>query len=833
MGFSLSRCPPKKEQQEQKQHKRRTKSKGSVKGEKTDGKTALSSILEDLNSNTIVPPKRRKRHRHRDIPTIPIARRPKRNDIFDLSALVDSPPEKQSDGRITSIVLENTITEKATSAVVIDGDNDEKKPAALQTDERPTIPELPKILDSDDDSDLENIPAEPVFRKLNLDPKSNPGKSKDSEPTTSRHFSTRQSRDALFTSVDSLYLQADVETVTVKDINDALEVKFGTSIDKRTRKLVKARLINIISGKIVPVASSQSDSPTPEKSNIPTPEVVAAAVTLETANGTVPDTTKKAEQPLEKLSKRAVPRPLPAAEKSIHLTPAPVKPPAKRRARATTNQTTDSAATAGVKSVPTRRPPRKRAGTRNCSLCTTCPCSNVMNSASPSKTLGDLLSTAGRSEIEIEKNLIRRQKKLEKTADKYESDLDLVTRELKRHRRMILKRKGAQLKQGREHAFGESRFLPDVWDVEQAQQQHEAAVAISDVATLQRKLFGKVKGGQPTLTQMMGGGGDDDDMENETGLATIMEEPELALSEDSDSFDLQCDEEQSTDSEKEAPADNFQRVSWRDGNLGTTDTASQQPVWSIMTSRKSSAAESSSDQETSAWDRMFSTRMLNSAQGGGFDELIGLFESEAPGISMLSQRSAHHDEKDCELTQINVSQLSQPAQNLAESIAAKVMADPVKLARIEGVCPNWRENIRFALLQRGEDDIQAALTKVQESKAKLDKMKEEFLAAWGRQQTVMHLFELSLSTSLQRVNGPADTSEEDATGVVFDSSSEIESDVETVIEFSPLSQEEPNSAAKSVRENASSAKKPERVKSRTFHDETQEQSPKQEVPSEL
>jgi hypothetical protein len=170
-----------------------------------------------------------------------------------------------------------------------------------------------------------------------------------------------------------------------------------------------------------------------------------------------------------------------------------VKPCAKPRTRSRKIQAEGSTST-----VAPVRQTRKRKG--NCALCATCSC--TIEKDPDVVQISENLAFA-RTAVEIEKSLIQRQKKLEKTVDKYESDLDVVTRELKRHRRNIIKRRCAQLQQGT--IFNDSRFLPDVdvWDVH-LQSVKRGVIPDDDVKKSQLKLFGKVKGGQPTLTQMMG-----------------------------------------------------------------------------------------------------------------------------------------------------------------------------------------------------------------------------------------------------------------------------------------------------------------------------------------
>ena len=118
------------------------------------------------------------------------------------------------------------------------------------------------------------------------------------------------------------------------------------------------------------------------------------------------------------------------------------------------------------KAAPPKKPRAPRAKKGTCALCTTCTCT-----IGKETNLVDASAVLSRTDAEIERALIRRTQKLERIVDKYETLLDQVNRELKKHRRNVLKKQEAtQLNDGRRLAFGESRFLPDanVWD-EQAQ----------------------------------------------------------------------------------------------------------------------------------------------------------------------------------------------------------------------------------------------------------------------------------------------------------------------------------------------------------------------------
>ena len=92
----------------------------------------------------------------------------------------------------------------------------------------------------------------------------------------------------------------------------------------------------------------------------------------------------------------------------------------------------------------------------------------------------------------------------------------------------------------------------------------------------------------------------------------------------------------------------------------------------------------------------------------------------------------------------------------------------------------------MALRQREDHDIKSALENLRESKESLSKVREAFLSAWKRQRAVLQLYEMSLSVSLRRANGE----KVDSIRALLEASTDVESDAETVTEFSPLSQEE-------------------------------------------
>ena len=65
--------------------------------------------------------------------------------------------------------------------------------------------------------------------------------------------------DALIASIDGLFVHADKETVTVKDIVVALEAEYGVSLDKKTKAFVRNHLKNLVQGTVEPTVAAGSD----------------------------------------------------------------------------------------------------------------------------------------------------------------------------------------------------------------------------------------------------------------------------------------------------------------------------------------------------------------------------------------------------------------------------------------------------------------------------------------------------------------------------------------------------------------------------------------------
>jgi hypothetical protein len=322
------------------------------------------------------------------------------------------------------------------------------------------------------------------------------------------------SQETLILSIDLLYVHADKETVTVKDIVASLEAEYSQKLDKTTRRLVKSHLAQLVNGKVEPsvprdidedeAAVLQNDSDTESEASEPpagrrtslrstvnTSEKPDEAVSsAETSVKPPTKNTRSSNKSASKSSKSSehsdfkspavgskVLDVTESAEVSVATTgsdPAPAaskQTAGRKRGRPTKGKKAEAMAEPGKKAASKagaqRKPPRAKRVPK-CAVCSTCPCAAA-------RDLGvdeDMANTMGlsRSDKEIERALLRRLQKLEKTVDQYENMLDGVKRELKNHRRKVwLKQQGPKIDNpGRQLAFGDSRFLPDadVWDLQ-------------------------------------------------------------------------------------------------------------------------------------------------------------------------------------------------------------------------------------------------------------------------------------------------------------------------------------------------------------------------------
>ena len=399
--------------------------------------------------------------------------------------------------------------------------------------------------------------------------------------------------------------------------------------------------------------------------------------------------------------------------------------------------------------VPPHRGCRKRARIGSCALCITCPCQNNRTETVDSSPAFALAW----NDKEIEKALIRRVKKLEKTCDKYEGDLDQVNRELKRHRKSVIKQQETLVTKMRQQKIGGSHFLPDanIWqhhmeEMKQTRLQREV------VQQAKLNLFSFHPNFQPTLTQMLGvrskkiaNEADDKAVAIEDDDIESAGEMENSVSIDDDDSVVNHD----GTIENESVTDRVHRLKWNGpSELPSTQSPllarTGQGLWGAL--KPLDFSEKCSDKYVCAWDQIFMKEQLVE---GGVEELLDLFEQEVGNSQEPECRASLSTLIENSL--VDLTMLSQPSQQLAKSIESKVIADAEKHAMVEHICPHWKENVRYALHQHNEVDIESALEKIRQSRIRMDSRKEKMLAAWMRQQVVLDLYETSLTESLNRL----------------------------------------------------------------------------------
>jgi hypothetical protein len=139
----------------------------------------------------------------------------------------------------------------------------------------------------------------------------------------------------------------------------------------------------------------------------------------------------------------------------------------------------------------------------------------------------------------------------------------------------------------------------------------------------------------------------------------------------------------------------------------------------------------------SKWDNLFATKQEVSEEG--LDDLLNLFEEENTHIAQ-SQSSLSIFGK------TSISMLSQGTRAVAEEIITGVENSDL----LDRSCPNWKENVTFALYQDDPEDVQRALENVQESRRRMLSMRQKIMDAWECQNAALAVFETALVASAAR-----------------------------------------------------------------------------------
>ncbi len=422
---------------------------------------------------------------------------------------------------------------------------------------------------------------------------------------------------------------------------------------------------------------------------------------------------------------------------------------------------------------------RKRARKGACALCTTCPCNHNTEKNSDLE-----ISNFARSDSAIEKALIRRVQKLEKTCELNESRMEIVRRKLKQHRREMWKKK----KQKLPLEVTQNQFLPDVDEIEEAAYMGSTAFPQHVVKKAQKAIFPDTKcmykhcllfillfhnsnlspsfveaGVQVTLTQQMGFISKRPKAKQRGNSSTYRllemipeEEAEGSMSENDNSTPPEHEHVQNEYkcySKEEEYADDVCRKEWKNVEGMRQSTFSLWRATTMPTTQMKCGASFikrsgvSVHQHASTccpWDALFQDNGSGSTDDNGIEQLVGLF-----GDSAMSQIDSGNSDDACNGSPIQLLDLSQTGKSKAIELISSVEKDREKVDVLDKACPCWRENLAFCMKQNKED-IRAALKRVQEKQKLMHDYKRRIIEAWERQEAVLSLFEQGLNSSLGR-----------------------------------------------------------------------------------
>jgi len=411
-------------------------------------------------------------------------------------------------------------------------------------------------------------------------------------------------------------------------------------------------------------------------------------------------------------------------------------------------------------SIP-KPPPQRRARKGTCALCATCPCNTQVDKGDDT-----CAPVFARSDSAVEKALIRRVQKMEKTCELHESRMEMVKRKLLQHRREMWKKKESKHSTSHQKAKRQV-FLPDA-DDEVAQNSSHCGPLLSK-ETVQRavtRLFPEAPCVQGTLSQWLGFPRKESSSEkkpSEEGvlLETIMEEEDDMSESGGNAMPMNEEEEEyieySTGTED---FDQVYRQQWDQRNLLIT-VSSRFSLWKgVSNSRptlqndvlglrfgatQNELPDSDKDVNYSCpWDDLFRT---DTFEGSGIDQLVGLFgkDDSVEGEGDKESPSPRVDE-------VHLSDLSQSGHIEAVQIIESLEREARKVEMLRASCPNWKENIAFSMKQKDEDAVTSALEHVRKKRRQMAEFKRRIMDAWEQQDVALDVFENSLSTRLTSLN---------------------------------------------------------------------------------
>jgi hypothetical protein len=124
---------------------------------------------------------------------------------------------------------------------------------------------------------------------------------------------------------------------------------------------------------------------------------------------------------------------------------------------------------------------------------------------------------------------------------------------------------------------------------------------------------------------------------------------------------------------------------------------------------------------------------------------VGLFDDDTSGL----EASFETDESESSSgASVRLSNLSQTGKAKASELISSIENNSEKMVSLQRLCPNWKENLAFTMMQKDGDEVRAALEKVRLKRKQMLAYKRRIVEAWESQDVVLDVFEKGLSSSL-------------------------------------------------------------------------------------
>ena len=197
------------------------------------------------------------------------------------------------------------------------------------------------------------------------------------------------------------------------------------------------------------------------------------------------------------------------------------------------------------------------------------------------------------------------------------------------------------------------------------------------------------------------------------------------------------------------------------GALTTIDEEEEQePIISFgMTQLLNGEVKEPKKPFATSWDELFAAEEEPDTEQ--MDALLNVFDSHGiPSTQVLATQPNDDDsEEERDEAPIRLSMLSQTRQSKATELQEDVVQDESLHTAVKTACPEWKENILFALHQENKGSVHEALDNVRRAKQRMLETKRKILEAWERQNLALGVFENALNTSLVRLDEKAQQDE--------------------------------------------------------------------------